>query len=212
MSAAVQPKRYIEFDTIEIDLEQEFKLRNYDRLQPLKTGDKVPAFYFEKDYTRWQLFSNGAIVHGPSALNQLADRPLVIAFYSVHWQTNGLAFLKQLNQLHGDIKSRNANLLIVSAEKDDSLKKLAWDNNLSLNFYFDEDKQIAQKFGVYADSCPIWDLFSGIDVNVPLLSAYIIARNGKIVYDYIDWDCSDTFPCKELVAAVNRTTAFIGDY
>ncbi|MBS1527655.1 MAG: redoxin domain-containing protein [Bacteroidetes bacterium] len=212
MSAALQQKRYIGFDTIEIDHEQEFKLRAYKRLQPLKSGDRVPSFFYQKDHCHWQQFVNGVIVHGPSLLNRLADKALVIAFYSAHWHTTGLQLLKQLSQLSAEIKARDTNLLIVAAEKDSNLEKLAWDNNLSLSFYFDQDNQIAGKFGVYSDLDPTWDHFSGIDVNVPLLSTYVISRNGKIVYDHINRDCSDTFPRKELVAAVNRTTVFVGDY
>ncbi len=83
--------------------------------------------------------------------NQLFNKPLVIGFYSSHWQKHGLELLNSLNAIQHEIKACGGNLLIISSEKKDrSLEKIIWDNNLSLSFYFDSDKEIAEKFGVYS--------------------------------------------------------------
>jgi peroxiredoxin len=134
---------------------------------------------------------------------------LVIAFYSNYWQAHGLSLLKQLNSIQHEIKAHDANLLIISAEKERKLEKIAWDNNLSLSFYFDIDKEIAEKFGVYSENDPVWNRFSGIDINVPLLATYVISPFGKIAYDHIDWDFSSEVPSKEIIAAVSGTKPLI---
>jgi peroxiredoxin len=136
----------------------------------------------------------------------LLNKPLVIAFYSSHWQAYGLDILKQLNAIQHEIKGYDANLLIIGTEKERKLEKLAWDNGLSLSFYFDTQKEVAERFGVYSENDPVWNRISGIDTNAPLLATYVISTSGKIVYDHIDWNFSEVFPSKEILAAVGRTT------
>jgi len=193
----------------EIVPEKEFSFKTYDVLKPIKAGEAVPDFVLQKDNVKWQQFFNGVETHGPVLLLQLLNKPLVIAFYSNYWQAHGLSLLKQLNSIQHEIKAHDANLLIISAEKERKLEKIAWDNNLSLSFYFDTDKEIAEKFGVYSENDPIWNKFSGIDTNVPLLATYVISPFGKIVYDHIDWNFSNELPSKEIIAAVSGTKPLI---
>lgn len=193
----------------EIVPEREFSFKTYDILKPIKAGDAVPDFILQKDNIKWQQFFNGVETHGPVLLRQLLNKPLVIAFYSNYWQAHGLNLLKQLNTIQHEIKAHDANLLVISAEKERKLEKIAWDNSLSLSFYFDTDKEIAEKFGVYSENDPIWNKFSGIDTNVPLLATYVISPFGKIVYDHIDWDFSHEVPSKEIIAAVSGTKPLI---
>ena len=193
----------------EIVPEKEFSFKTYDVLKPIKAGEAVPDFVLQKDNVKWQQFFNGVETHGPVLLRLLLNKPLVIAFYSNYWQAHGLSLLKQLNSIQHEIKAHDANLLIISAEKERKLEKIAWDNNLSLSFYFDTDKEIAEKFGVYSENDPMWNKFSGIDTNVPLLATYVISPFGKIVYDHIDWNFSNELPSKEIIAAVSGTKPLI---
>ena len=72
---------------------------------------------------------------------------------------------------------------------------------------FWQRKEIAEKFGVYSENEPVWNRFSGVDTNVPLLATYVISQYGKILYDHIDWDFSENFPSNEIISAVSRTTS-----
>jgi len=198
--------RYPQFDMSEIAPNHEYALRTTYALKPVKTGDAVPDFTLEKDNFRWQQFFNGVETHGPIMLRQMLNKPLVISFYSSHWREYGLNLLKQLNNIQQDIKGFDANLLVISAEKERRLEKLAWDNSMSLSFYFDAQKEVAERFGVYSESDPVWTRISGIDTNVPLLATYVISPSGKVIYDYIDRNFSEIFPSKEILAAVGGTT------
>lgn len=202
MAGAIDYNRYPHFDMSEIIRELEFGFKKYQVLNPLKEGDEVPDFIFEKDNFRWKQFTNGAETNGPVYLLQLLNKPLVIAFYSGRWQSHGIGLLKQLNELQHRIKSNGANLLIVSAENERRLDKLVWDNKLSLSFYFDTENLIAGKFGVYSEDDPVWNKFSGIDTNVPLLTTYVISPSGKILFDHIDWNFSGNFPTEKFISAV----------
>jgi peroxiredoxin len=202
MAGALDYNRYPHFDMSEIIRELEFGFKKYQMLNPLKKGGEVPDFIFEKDNFRWKQFTNGVETNGPVYLLQLLNKPLVVAFYSGHWQSHGLDLLKQLNDLQHDIKSSGANLLIISSENERRLDKLAWDNKLSLSFYFDTENLVAEKFGVYSEDDPVWNRFSGIDTNVPLLTTYVISPLGKILFDHTDWNFSGNFPAEELISAV----------
>jgi peroxiredoxin len=204
MLAAYNSIRYPHFDRLELNSEIEYAFNARHALKPIKEGDIAPDFIFEKDNGRWQQFFNGVETHGPVLLNQLLNKTLVIAFYSSSWQDHGVNLLKQLNTIQGEIKANDANLLVISAEKERKLEKIAWDTSLSLSFYIDKTNEIAAKFGVYAENDPVWDWFSGIDTNVPLLATYVIASYGRVLYDYIEWDFSGAFPSGELLSAVRR--------
>jgi peroxiredoxin len=207
MVALINKTKYPYFDMSEIEHDREFSFKAYQSLRPIKSGEAVPDFILEKDNFRWQQFYNGVETHGPVLLHQLLNKPLVIAFYSAHWQAHGLNLLKQLNLIQHEARANDANLLVISAEKERKLEKIAWDNSLSLSFYFDTNKEIAEKFGVYSENEPVWNRFSGVDTNVPLLATYVISQYGKILYDHIDWDFSEGFPSNEIISAVSRTTS-----
>ncbi len=204
MLAVLNIAQYPSFDISEIIPEPDFSFKPFEALRPIKAGDILPDFLLQKENAKWQQFFNGAEIHGPVLLNQLLNKPLVIGFYSQHWQQYGLDLLQQLNAIQYDVKARGGNLLVISSEKGRALEKIIWDNNLSLSFYFDKDKEIAEKFRIYSENDPIWNKFSGIDTNVPLLATYVISPAGQLEYDHIDPDFSKAFPSKDIISAVQR--------
>lgn len=205
MLSALKINSFPYFDRSEIEPDQDLVFRSFQKSAPVRSGDILPDFSLEKEPARWLQFFNGAETHGPVLLHQLLNKPLVIGFYSYHWQQHGIDLLKQLNSLQHDLIANRASLLIISSEKDPKFEKLVWDHNLSLNFYYDKDKQIAEKFGIYSQHDPIWNKFSGIDTNVPLLATYVVSAGGQIEYDHIDPDFSKTFPTNEIISAVKRS-------
>jgi peroxiredoxin len=204
MLAALNITQYPSFDISEIIPEPDFSFKPFEALRPIKAGDILPDFLLQKENAKWQQFFNGAEIHGPVLLNQLLNKPLVIGFYSQHWQQYGLDLLHQFNAIQYDVKAQGGNLLVISSEKGRALEKIIWDNNLSLSFYFDKDKEIAEKFRIYSENDPIWNKFSGIDTNVPLLATYVISPAGQLEYDHIDPDFSKAFPSKDIISAVQR--------
>lgn len=207
MLAALSRNSYPYFDISEVISETDLLFKPYKSVKPIKAGNILPDFTLGKESARWQQFFNGAETHGPVLLNQLLNKPLVIGFYSNQWQVHGIDLLKQLNAVQPDIKSLGGNILIVSAEKERKLEKIAWVHSLSLSFYFDTENEIAEKFRIYAEHDPIWNKFSGIDTNVPLLATYVISPTGQIEYDHIEQDFTEAFPVKDIISAVQRTSS-----
>ena len=199
--------KYPFFDLSEIIPDVDLSYKVFQPLQPVKAGNVVPDFNLKSDYDRWQRFYSGAETHGPVLLRQLLNKPLVISFYSKHWQDQGLKQLIQLNAFQNEIKANGGNLLIINAENDDYPGKIAWANNLSLNFYFDANNEIAEKFRIYSENDPVWNKFSGIDVNVPLLATYVIDPSKQVVYDHIDLDFTGTFSSQSVLSAVYESAS-----
>ncbi len=167
--------KYPFFDLSEIIAENDLYYKNYKTLNPVKTGNTVPNFNLSAGFNRWQHFYNGAPTYGASQVRQLLNAPLVVAFYSNRWGNYGVEYLQQLNAIQYEIKANGGNLLIVTADTDTAtLEKVVWENNLSLNFYYDRNNELAQQFRVYSDEAPTWNIYPGIDNNVPLLSTYVI--------------------------------------
>lgn len=194
--------KYPFFDLSEIVADNDLPFKSYQALKPVKAGNYIPDLKFSNDYGRWQSFFNGAQTHGPISLRQLLNKPLVIAFYSHHWKEKGYELLNHLNNIQQEIKANGGSLLIISDEHTDQLGKIAWENSFTLNFYHDEEKNIAQIFRVYSDADPVWNRFSGIDVNVPLLATYIIDANKQVIYNHIDLDFLGTFSGEDIISSV----------
>lgn len=197
--------KYPFFDISEIIPDYDLKYKQYKPLQPVKAGNYIPDFTLNQSYVHWQQFYNGSETHGPVMLRQLLDKPLVISFYSYHWKNLGIGQLKQLNTIQHEIKANGGNLLVITSEKQEGLQSKAWEHNLSLNFYYDHDNEIAKRFRVYSEDNPAWNRFSGIDENAPLLATYVIDPARQIVYSHIDLNFTAAFPAKDIISAVYQS-------
>ena len=200
--------RYPQFDTLEIILEREFSIQRFKKLSPLKAGNQIPGFSFTKGAGHWAQYVKGAESNIPVFQNQLLNKPLVIAFYAEQWGDKAKAHLIKLNSIQHEVKALGGNLIVISPEQPKSLAKLVWEHELTLNFYFDTNNQIATGFGVFDAQNPTWNLFSGIDENLPLLSVYVINPSQQIVYHFINHDLESTFRSEDVLLAVYDSGAY----
>lgn len=167
---------------------------------PLKEGDLAPDFTFSAN--NWLgLIPNVTSVRDIK-LRDLHQKPLVVVFYSVYWNGYGINFLKRIEKLQQSIEE-TANILIVTPEPPRKLLKAFNGYDFTFNFYHDPDQLLAEKFGVFSEEKPTWNLFSGIDTNIPLLSAYVINSAGQISFSHIE-DFSGSLPEGDLLTAVNE--------
>src|ERR1700760_3711866 len=123
MSVALKLNKYPYFDLSEIIPEPDLFYRPYRSIDPVKAGAIMPDFTFQKSSSQWQQFFNGVETHGPVLLNQLLNKPLIIAFYSSQWQTYGIEHLKSLNAIQPEVRALGGNMLVISAEKESKLEK-----------------------------------------------------------------------------------------
>lgn len=195
--------KYPSFDLLEASIDRDLSYKNYQSLKPVKTGNTISRLAFDFSYSRWQNFLNGVPDDTFVATKQLYGQPLVISFYSKYWNGKGAEYLKQLSNLHKEVKANGGNLIIISAEGfSEELVEMAFRSNLSLTFYFDKNNAIAEQLGVYSENDPIWNWFAGIDLNVPLLSTFVVATENIIVFDHNHRDYDEVLPGNEIIKAV----------
>lgn len=194
----------IEFELAEIVAELELPARKIKPLKPLRSGNNVYDLVLLKDNINKQRFVKNVVVNSAVLLKQYHGKPLVVCFYSSAWQRHGIDYLRQLNAVNHEITRLGANLLVVSPDEGGQLlEQTIWDNSLYLNFYFDPENSIAQKFGVYSDEDPAWNKYPGIDVNVPLLAVYILNPYNQIIFDYVDRDLEEPVPSLGILEALS---------
>lgn len=181
-----------------------YAYKQYQPLIPTKAGEYVP-FNLDGNPNHWQQFYNGATTRGLIITPQLLSKPLVIAFYSKYWGAFGINRLIELNAIHAEIRAHGGNLLVVSAERDDNLGDIAWQHSLSLNFYFDTDKNIAKKFGVWADDNPTWNHYPAVNVNIPLLGIYVADTSKHITYQHVDFNLEAKLSARPIITAVYQS-------
>ncbi len=197
---------YPEFDLLEATIDRDLSYNNYQSLKPAKTGAAISNISFDFSYDRWVSFQNGLTNDDFVATKQISGKPLVLSFYSNYWNGKGIEYLKQLSSISKQVKASGGNLVVVSAEGfSDELAGMAFENNLTVTFYFDPNNAIADQFGVYSDNDPIWNWFSGIDNNVPLLSTFVVGSDKTIIFDHNYRDYAETLPTAELVSAVSES-------
>jgi peroxiredoxin len=201
-------KNTIDFDLSEIIAELEMPVKKYKPLKPLKSGNHVDDFVLIKDNMNKRGFLSGVETSSSILLRQFSGKPIVVSFYSSQWREHGINHLKHLNFLQKEIKALGANLVIITPDDENiSLKEIIWNNSLSLNFYFDQENFMAQKFGVYSDADPAWNKYVGIEVNVPLLATYVLDTGNQIIFDHIDKDLQQLVLSDELLYALNTSSS-----
>lgn len=187
-----------------LELNQQSKInQKYQPLKPLQAGQLTPDLKLINKNGTW-LNTRIKNYEGTVFTQQLLTKPLVISFYAEPWNRKGTFILKKLNAVQKQIQLAGGNLLIVTSEGPFAQAELNSKHGFNLNFYHDVNHEIARKFRVYSNEDPIWNKFSGIDVNVPLLATYILSPNRQIIYDHIDTAFNGHFPSTEIINAVQN--------
>lgn len=190
------------------DLLPEFELdivrkapREKTPVKPLVAGDTLPSFHIHKK----NIISRADIlktVNGSLPIAQLLERPLVIAFHSVHWNGYGQRRLEALRDIYADIRVMGGNLLVATAEDKATFDYTTQELQLPFATIFDQHNHIAKKAGIYSSTDPIWDRVAGIEEDVAIPAIYVITPSLKITYATTDAWFEKGLPERELLSAV----------
>ena len=150
----------------------------------INIGSKIPEFKIENK----------------SISDFLRDSPIVLKFYRGSWCPYCQIELKEYNKYKTKIEDKGYKLIILTPDTNKEIRKFKAKNNIELDIYQDKDNSIAKKFGIAfkldKNLKPIYKKF-GIDLEaaqenkedtLPLPGTYIINKEGKITYAFIDVD------------------------
>jgi len=153
---------------------------------PLITGDTTPAFYLpaekklagKPDILRFQRDLQLSV-------DDYLDKPLVIAFF--YAQGNISEQIKNIESLRADIKVMGGRFIIITAMQPKQLKPFV-KNYDNLTIVYDKDNEIAEAFGLYDATNPLWQWASGIeDENLAMPAFYVISPDRQIAYHHVDY-------------------------
>ncbi len=155
----------------------------------LNVGAKMPAFTLKS--------ADGKIV---SSNDLLKEGNLVLVFYRGAWCPFCNLYLKNLQKNLDEIKANGGVLTAISVENPDTSMAVSKKNELNFSVLSDPNLDTARKFGIVYQLPPETnekyksfgvDLIKQNDTktpDLPLSATYIINKNGKIVYAYLEPD------------------------
>jgi peroxiredoxin len=129
----------------------------------------------------------------------LKDGPVVVMWYRGGWCPYCNVQLREMQSYLPQIKELGANLVAISPEIPDSSLSTKQKDELSYYVLSDIGNEVARKYGiVYTLPEVVQKQFEGrLDVNsyngdtkkeLPLAVTYVIDKNGKITYAFLDTD------------------------
>jgi peroxiredoxin len=172
-------------------------------VQPLAEGTQAPDFTIPAEAGVWTNELADAAISGKVRLQELpSERPLVISFFSPHWNHYGQQHLQALLSLYPGIRALGGELLVLTSEPLTTIQRLARYYQLPFSIARDAAQVIASQFGVFDPLHPVWERISGITQEVPLPATYVIAPSGRIAHAFVDADFSEALPVRSVLSAV----------
>jgi peroxiredoxin len=122
--------------------------------------------------------------------------------------------LKHYDQLDADFEKANAQVLAFSPDTTEVTKQTVSKNELSFDVFSDKNHEISRKFGlVYKLDQKVVDSLkkNGVDLSVyqgngsnelAIPATYVVDKNGKIAFSYVDVDYRKRAEPSEVLKAV----------
>ncbi len=192
--------RYADLLPLNLDIRSS---RPLDRtpIKPVQAGYTLPLFHlYKEDFV--VLFSSPGRESSYVVGSELLHQPLVLAFFSIHWNDRSLYYLKALQSLYADIQVMGGQLLVVSGDGRKELEALVAEHGLTFPLAIDRNYQIAGSAGIYADTDPLWNRISGIEENAPLPAMYVVDQFRRITYAFTDHYLNRAVNVRELLTEV----------
>ena len=158
----------------------------------LKAGEQAPAFSLSDQ--------NGKPI---SSAELLAKGPLVIAFLRGRWCPFCCGEAEALNRMLPEFESAEASLIAISPQSVNQAYFMHDQHKLRFPLLVDEGNKVARQFGiVYRVPDYQEKLFSSVFINLPhingdtswelpLPATYVIGRDGKVQYAWINVDYTE---------------------
>jgi len=155
----------------------------------LTVGKEMPSFSL-KD-------STGKIV---ASKDLLKESNLVVVFYRGSWCPFCNLYLRSLQKRLPDITGAGGRLVAVSVENPDASMAVAKKNEVQFTVLSDPNLDLARKFGIVYQLPPATAeryKSGGLDLakrnsmenpELPLAATYIVNKQGKIVYAFLETD------------------------
>ena len=172
--------------------------------QILKTGDFAPLFYLKSEEGSPVTSLTGVSVSNDSRslIELLRDKPLVLSFYCTCWGRYAPKHLAFLQEIAPQIEALGGQLLTLTNESPKHIERMTKKLDAELNIYHDRDHNVARSYGVYSETSPIWDRIAGISEEVFTPSLFVIGKDRRVSYTFIDENFDNSPNVKTLLKEV----------
>ena len=170
----------------------------------LKTGDFAPLFYLQSEegfpvtsLTGFSLSNNSR-----SLIELLRDKPLVLSFYCNCWGSYAPKHLAFLQEAAPKIEALGGQLVVLTNESSKSIERMTRKLENELSIFHDKDYNVARSYGVFSETSPIWDRIAGISEEVFTPSLFVIGKDRRVSYAFVDENFDNTPDVKLLLKNV----------
>jgi len=175
-----------------------------EQVKALNTGDFAPLFYLKSrdgvQVTSVSGFSGAD--DSRSLMDLIAYNPLVLSFYCPCWGSYAPKHLAVLQELAPQIEAFGGQLLVLTNESPKQIERISKKLNLDFAVVHDKDFNVARSYGVYSETSPIWDRIAGISEEVFTPSLFVIGKDRKVAYTFVDENFDGTPNRKEILKSV----------
>ena len=171
--------------------------------QTLQVGDTLPPINLPN-----------ALGKTVNTQDLLTEGALVISFYRGQWCPYCNLELRALQQALPEFKALGASLVAISPQNPDNSLSTTEKNELTFEVLSDVGNQVARQLGLVfqipEQLRPIYQSF-GIDLpehngdetfELPIAATYVINRDGKVVYAFVNPDYTQRAEPADILAAV----------
>jgi peroxiredoxin len=166
-------------------------------ISPLLTGEQIPVLQLPA--------STGKMFD----LNRSVSRtPTILIFYRGGWCPYCSKQLSGLQEIENDLKNLGYQLIAISTDSPENLSKTIRKEKLGYTLLSDADLKAAKKFGIAFKSPKGYDKFlpetsgkKNVDKLLPVPSVFILNRQGRILFEYINPDITQRLSARLMKAA-----------
>ena len=156
-----------------------------DKPVALKVGDNAPDF-MAKDHA-------GNMI----SLKKMTQKgKVVIMFYRGAWCPYCNKYMNQIEQALPDFSAKNATVIAITPETDESISKLIDNTKATISVIYDKDRSIMKNWKVaYSMTDEMKAKYKGYGIDLekqqgdwmlPVPATYVVGRDGKIEFVHFD--------------------------
>jgi peroxiredoxin len=173
-------------------------------VEVLKRGDIAPLFYLgnEEGFPVTSITGSSHSGESRSIIDLLLFKPVVLSFYCNCWGSYAPKHLAMIQRIAPQVEALGGQLLILTNESRKEIERIAKKLEIELPVYHDKNYNVARSYGVYSETSPIWDRIAGISEDVFTPSLFVIGKDRRIAYTFIDENFDHTPDVKAVLKEV----------
>ncbi len=175
-----------------------------EQIEPPRESELAPLFYLrnEEGFPVTSLAGTSSDSELRSILDLVRFKPLVLSFYCNCWGSYAPKHLEAMKSLAPQVEALGGQLLILTNESQKEIGRIARKLDGEVQIYHDKNYNVARSYGVFSETSPIWDRIAGISEEVFTPSLFVVRRDRRVGYAFVDEDFDNTPDIEAVLKAI----------